>query len=97
MTQKEFQKNLVALNTKNKNLKLENSDLQSFHQMLNRQIQRYKNSIAEIEIIIEKYDVVNRQDQERVLREMLQEVRVEVENVQKEQVKDEESMQSPIK
>ena len=67
-----------------KSLQLENREVESKHGMQNRQIQRYKNSINEIEIIIGKYDILNQQEQEQHLRVMLSQLKTEVEAVQQE-------------
>jgi len=53
----------VDLKTRKKSVKLEKADLQTHNGTLNRQIERYKNSLIEIEIIITKYDFINKSEQ----------------------------------
>ena len=54
--------------------------------MLNRQIERYKNSLHEVEIIVAKYDMINQKEHEKNLRDMISNIKEEVKAVQNEPV-----------
>jgi predicted nucleic acid-binding Zn-ribbon protein len=62
-------------------LELEKKDLETEVGMLMRQIERYKNSLNEVEIIVQKYDDLNQKDHEKHLRELINNIKVEVEAV----------------
>lgn len=71
----------VDLKTRKKSVKLEKADLQTHNGTLNRQIERYKNSLMEIEIIITKYDFINKSEQQGHVVEMMEQLKQEVEEV----------------
>lgn len=56
-------------------LALENKDLQGDVSMLHRQIERYKNSLNEVEIIMSKYDALGQKEHEDNLRSILGDIK----------------------
>ncbi len=54
---------------------LENKDLQGDVSMLYRQIERYKNSLNEVEIIVQKYDALGHKEHEDNLRSILGDIK----------------------
>jgi hypothetical protein len=53
---------VASLKLRNKTLKLEKNDAEVAQRMHQRQMERFKNSLNEIEIIVEQYNVLNKLD-----------------------------------
>jgi len=82
--QREWADKLNSVRREMDGLALENKDLQGDVLMLHRQVERYKNSLNEVEIIMQKYDALGQKEHEMNLRGILGDIKQEVENVQKE-------------